>query len=185
MKRSLLITICLLFSTNAFAKDLASYRFAVREDVAGKSIIHSLVATVTDEAELNITHNTASGTFPFFMDEQSEGEGSFSKKLNKHIFSLLKRDIIRLSEAEIERRTNQIVCMMMPGPTMSNNHLSVLRGYDYRSDSFTGVMELVDGPSGCWVSSATYPKNTYDRAAATSLKGLIKAITLDSIGSDL
>ncbi len=185
MKTSLLITIGLLFSTNVFAKDLASYRFAVREDVAGKSIIHHMVTTITEEAELNIVLNTSSGSFPFFIDGESEAEANFSKPLNKHIFALLKRDITRLSGADIERRTNQIVCMMMPGPTMSNNHLSVLRGYDYNTGTFAGVMELVDGPSGCWVSSATYPKNTYDRTAATSLKGLIKAITLDSIGSDL
>ena len=185
MKTSLLILISLLFSTNVFAKDIANFRFAIREDVEGRSIIHHMVSTITDEAELKVTLNSSSGRFPFFIDGDSQPEATFSKELNKHVFALLKNDIIRLSNAEIEKRTNQIVCMMMPGPTMSNNHLSVLRGHDYNTQEFLGKMELVDGPNGCWVRSATYPKNTYDRAAAASLKGLIKAITLDHIGSEL
>lgn len=74
---------------------------------------------------------------------------------------------------------------MMPGPTMSNNHLSVLRGFDYNNQTYLGEMELVDGPQGCWVRSATYPKNAYDRTTAASLKTLIKTLTLEHIGQDI
>ena len=185
MKQTLLIAMVLLFSTAAFAKDLASYRFAIRtDDGNSRSIIHQMVTTVTDEGEMTVVLNTSGGNFPFFTEDRSN-EKTFAKTLNKHVFKLLENDIKRLSNAEIEKRTNQIVCMMMQGPMSSNNHLSVLRGFDYNSKSYLGEMELVDGPHGCWVRSATYPKNTYDRATAASLKALMKALTLDHIGQDI
>lgn len=185
MKKTLLITLALLFTASAFGKDLASFRFAIRSGDSERTVIHHMVATVTEDAELNVVVNSGVGNFPFFIPEGGSEEATHSKKLNKHVFALLKNDIIRLSQAEIESRTNQIVCMMMPGPTMSNNHLSVLRGYDWNTQTFKGKMELVDGPHGCWVRNATYPKNTYDRATAASLKGLMKALTLDAFGEEL
>lgn len=184
MKKSLLIALSLLFTANVFAKDLASYRFAIRSGDTERTVIHSVVATVSDEAELTAVVTSHEGNWPIFFPNEIGGQ-EFTKKLNKHVFALLKNDIIRLSQAEIEHRTNQIVCMMMPGPTQSNNHLSVLRDYDWNTQTFKGEMELVDGPHGCWVRSATYPKNMYDRATATSLKGLMKALTLDSFGEEL
>lgn len=185
MKTSLLIALSLLFTANVFAKDLASYRFAIRDNAEGSTMIHHIVSTITDEAELKVTFSTFGGLPPFFYSGDSVPQEFYSQVLNKHVFTLLKNDIMALSQAELEKRTNQIVCMMMPGPTLSNNHLSVRRGYDYNTQSFLGEMELVDGPHGCWVRSATYPKNTYDRATAAKLKRIIKAITLDHIGAEL
>jgi len=186
MKKILLLTLGLMFSANVFSKDLAQFRFAMRSsDGAQVSTFHHMVATISDEAVLSVEINSSTGNFPFFLPEDGTIQRTFSKTLNKHVFNLIKDDIIRLSQAEIEKRTNQIVCMMMPGPTMSNNHLSVLRGYDWNTQVFTGKMELVDGPKGCWVRNSTYPKNEYDRATATNLKALIRALTLDNFGEEL
>ena len=95
---------------------------------------------------------------------------------------ILKASAVNLSKAKITTKTAQIICMMMPGPAASNNHLSVATDYDYHTDDFTGAMKLVLGPQGCWVRKPVFPANQYDRATAKELKALIKILVLDFVG---
>jgi len=182
--KKLVLLVALLMSANAMAANIAEYRFAQMGEERGS--VHVFKVAVTDSAELDIELTTSVGRPPFYLPQDGEvNTKDFSKRLNKHVFETLKNHIVSLSSAEIEERMNQIVCMMMPGPAQSNNHLSVKRDYDYRTQEFKGEMQLVSGPNGCWVRHAIFPKVEWQRANAQALKNLIKVLTLDHVGDEL
>jgi hypothetical protein len=178
MKNLLVLLLVLMTSTAAIAKDLTSYRFAVRSDVDGKTQIHNLVATVTMAATLRVEHTQTEGRYPFFTDSVGNSV-ELTKRLSSFTFESLKRNIIALSNAEIDQRFNQVVCMMMPGPVQSNDHLFVARGHDWNTGHFFGELELIHGPQGCWVSNKVAPKGGREELAAKLLKNQIKVITLE------
>ena len=84
----------------------------------------------------------------------------------------------QLSQAQIKNVHSDYVCMMLPYPTMANDHLKVRRDYIHSSLTFNGPMELVSGPSGCWVADKVFPEHQNDKNAALSLKAALKGITL-------
>jgi hypothetical protein len=182
MKTLLTAVLTLLLIQSAYGKDIASFRFATRDHAQDSthSEITVFETVLTDTQEIKITTSTSLGRFPFFVGDGVETK-EYTKLLNERIYKMLKQNVMRLSKAEIITREAQVVCMMMPGPTHSNNHLSVLTDYDYSEDNFMGKMKLVSGPQGCWVRKSTFPKNEYDRATAQELKALIKALVLDFV----
>ena len=181
MKTTLTTLLAFLLIQSAFAKDIATFRFAIHEGPHDRTEITVVVAKLTDDKEIKITTSSAFGRFPFFNSGDNVETKEFTKPLNDKIYNMLKHNVMNLSKAEITTREAQVICMMMPGPAQSNNHLSVLADYDYNEDDFLGKMKLVSGPQGCWVRKATFPKNQYDRATAQELKALLKALTLDFI----
>ena len=185
MKFKILITLAtLIIASASFAKDMAHYRFTVPGFEKGQ--YHSLETVITEDQELKVKVVTTTGRFPFFIPEDGSAETfDASKRLNDIVFKMLKDEIIGLSRAKIESRTNVIVCMVMPGPGMMNNHLSVLRQYDYETNEFTEEMKLILGPQGCWVSNPTYPKEQYQMNQAKNLKSTMKLLALELVGDDL
>ena len=168
----------MITSAATVAKDVTSYRFAVRSDLGEVTQVHHLVATVTDGAILRIEHTQSEGSHPFFADSVGRTE-ELSKRLSTFTYQSLMGNVIALSNAKIERSFMQVVCMMMPSPVHSNNHLSVARGYDVNTGNFFGDMELVAGPRGCWVSSKVKPVGGREQLAADLLKNQIKVATLE------
>lgn len=182
--KKLMIILALVLSTNSMAANIAEYRFAIFAD--DHKTIHVFKAAVTDTSELEVEMTTSVGRPPFFFPQNGEVvTKDFSKRLNKHVFKTLKELAVSLSNAKITKKENQIICMMMPGPALSNNHLSVKRGFDHRSGSFLGDMELVSGPNGCWVRNPVFPEDESQRGNAASLKSLIKVLVLDEVGTEI
>lgn len=91
--------------------------------------------------------------------------------------------IIGLSNSPIKEVTSAVVCMMIPGPAQSNDHLVIRRGYDFNSGSFFGELELVLGPQGCWVAHKVFPANERATQQARALKNTIRVLTLDFVGN--
>lgn len=170
--KNLLLMIALLASSSVFAKNIANYRFAIGSNdwrFAGDATVVS--ATLTDEGNLTVTRTDSNGQLPEVFEEA----------LNEHTFRSMKWNVIALSNAEIKEEFSQIVCMMMPGPLQSNDHLSVRRGFDVNVDEFLGEVKLVFGPQGCWVSHKVSPAGGREQLAAQILKEQIRTAALEMI----
>jgi hypothetical protein len=116
---------------------------------------------------------------------QGSGEGTpvgrqkvIRKRLRINQFNDLFHKVTQLSTAEIEEHHSDIICMMLPYPSLANDHLKVRRNYDYGTYSFGGPIKLVSSPSGCWLADKTFPKNEGDKNTALSLKSALKSIAL-------
>ena len=182
MLRTLLFA--LLFSFQIFAGEIANYRFAVEKHDANQFVAHSMVVSIDEEAMMTVTLNKGTRLDSIFFVAEGETE-VFQKQLNNYVFDHMKHDIIRLANAPIKKSISQIVCMMMPGPAQSNDHLSVRRVYDRGQKKFWGEMELVYGPRGCWIANKVFPEAEIDRTIANTLKAKIKTLALEFIGSEL
>lgn len=183
MKHTLLIALsAIVFSFTSMAKDLATYRFAVSETVDGQHNVKVFVTTLTDDQVLKISMTNSTGTH--FWNLSTDGEEQlFEKELNNLVYDQLKTQVISLSHAPIRRVQAQVVCMMMPGPMHSNDHLSIARGYDWNSGSFLGDLELIMGPEGCWVMNKVFPENERAAGQARALKSSLKLLTLEFAGN--
>ncbi|MCR9204163.1 MAG: hypothetical protein NXH75_06275, partial [Halobacteriovoraceae bacterium] len=138
--------------------------------------------TITDDKIMKISLTSASGSNPWSMTIDTEAE-YFEKDLNDLVFDQIKTQIVSLSHAPVKRVQAQVVCMMMPGPGQSNDHLSVARGYDWNSGSFLGDLELIMGPQGCWVMNKVFPANERAAGQARALKTSIKLLALGFVGN--
>lgn len=182
MKNTLLIALSFLLMAGVFAKDIASYRFAISETVDGKILIKHMVATIADDMSLTIDLTKSAGTRPWFMEEVGPTT-THTKYLNESTYNIVKTQIVSISNAPIKRVHTPMVCMMMPGPEQSNDHLTVARGYDFNSASFLGDLELILGPQGCWVAHKVYPENERATQQARALKNSIKLLATELIGN--
>lgn len=184
MKNLIVLIATILIASAATATDIAKYNFAFR--AADGQGIHNVSAVLHDDKTLKLEVVTSHlrpdspRRYPLPIVGWETGAGvSFTKELAAEVYSILSVDALSLSRAEIEVQVAGIVCMMMPGPTMSNNHLSVRRDYDYNTETFKGEMTLVQGPRGCWVGRKVFPKNQHDQATAARLQATIKALAID------
>jgi len=178
--KNFLLALLLFGSTSTFAKTISEYRFAIREGDYRNSTVKVIEASLEDDGLLSAKVTVASGTFSYHPDEV-QLPVLYTTQLSEHTLSTLKNNIIALSQAEIISEFQAVVCMMMPGPVQSNDHLSVARDYDFNSDDFLGALELVSGPQGCWVSHRVNPKGGRQQLAASLLKNQIKVIALEAI----
>jgi hypothetical protein len=171
MKKMLILTLCLM-SFGIWAdseKVIAKSRFALNTNESDSGRLKYAVV----ETEL-----TLSGQFKVLV------KGTVEKVeitvLGEKTFDALKNEIKKLSNAELKHTRADIVCMLMPTPLLSHDHLTVARGYHYEQ-GFTGALELVDGPSGCWLANQTHPIEAYDLTAAKVLKGQLKVLALETL----
>lgn len=179
-----LIIALTVLSLNVMAKDMTHYKFAVAGDERGE--FHSIEATITEDQELKVDLVTTIGQPPFYIPSPGQSQSySDVKRLNDVIFNLIKNEVIGLSTARIVKKTNVVVCMMIPGPHQANDHLSILRHYDHHTDEFLEEMKLILGPQGCWVSNPVYPKENYQMVKAQKLKSMLKVMALEFIGDKL
>ncbi len=178
MKNKLLIALsALILATGAFAKDIASYRFATSEFANGIHNIKHFVTTLAEDQVLRVTLVRATGTAAW--NATREGEPiNFEQELGDLIFNQLRTQIAGISNAPIKRVLDPMICMMMPGPIQSNDHLSVARDYDWNTRSFLGELELILGPQGCWVANKVYPEHERVTQQAHALKSALKFTTL-------
>ena len=86
-----------------------------------------------------------------------------------------------MANPQIKTTYSQIVCTMMPGPEAANNHLTVRRNWNWDIRDFLGEMELVSGPSGCWVSTNIQPEGDWGKRNANELKEVLKVLALETI----
>lgn len=177
----LLATLLLFSSTMIQAKEIAHYRFAVRDNTNQELIL--MEASIDDRQELVVKSKiyTTNSQRPIFFPAEIREEMTVKKELNQFSFDTIFYKIKNLANTTIEISEPQIVCAMMPDPTGSNDHLSVLREWDWEAQDFLGGLELVSGPQGCWVRRRIQPKDQWAKQQAQSLKDIIRVLALDSL----
>lgn len=169
--KTFLLTL-MLISTNLFATELAHHRFAIQ--LTEKSQIVIIEATVLENKGLEVEASVFTGELNRpFLDLKPVGEPILiDEVIPTSVFSELKSKISVLQNAKIENRIYEIICLMIPRPTMSNNHLSVF---------VEGEKKLVSSPSGCWVSKETLPSSAKAALDAQLLKQSIKVLALEAL----
>jgi hypothetical protein len=178
------LVMTLITSSFAFSSEIASHRFTTFGDIRGT--YQTFQVTIDETQTMNIKMTTSKSTRPHVIGALYDNHTQkFRKDLNNKVFAKLKKSIVRLSKSKISIIHNVIVCRMMPGPTMTNDHLNIRRDYDYSTSTFLGEMKLVSNPSGCWQTRSIFPKNDNDKAIANELKAIIKIIVLDITATDL
>jgi hypothetical protein len=184
MLRTLLFTLILFSTSSVLGSELATYRFAIQKFNGTQNVVHQMVVSLDDEAQLKVVLNKAIQGRSVFFDSVGT-EQVFEKEVNSFVFDHLIHDIIRLANAPVKKTVSEIVCMMMPGPAQSNDHLSVRRVYDRGQKKFWGELEVIYSPSGCWIANKVFPEAQIDRNQANSLKAKLKTLALEMIGNDL
>lgn len=180
MKNLIALMTVLLLSSGAFAsnKIIAQFDFA-KDRVSGMDSSYTKVRVqLTEEGTLFVSTWEGLSGYIFAGAENNMDATIEVRDLSEAQFSLIKRDVFQLSRAKIKTTRAQVVCMMMPSPGMGIDSLMVARKYDYNTNEFNGSLELVDGPSGCWISSQTHPESNYDRESAKVLKRSLKLLSL-------
>ncbi|MEE2670675.1 MAG: hypothetical protein VYA54_03140 [Bdellovibrionota bacterium] len=169
--KTFLLTLVLI-STNLFADELAHHRFAIQ--LTEKSQIVTVEATVLESKSLKVEAKVFTGELDRpFLNLKPVGEPILiDEAIPTSVFSELKSKISELQNAKIEKRIYEVICLMFPRPTMSNNHLSVFR---------EGEMKLVSSPSGCWVSKETLPSSVKAALNAQLLKQSVKVLALEAL----
>jgi hypothetical protein len=165
MKHFLLLTFAFLMQT-AQATELAKYKFAIRDD---ENQFYTIESTLHEEQTLNVLVYTSEGSFPSRLVEFNEYEFNVSK-LN---FTRLEEKAMFLQKAEVISLFSQIVCMLMPSPEQSNDHL-------YVQDENEGL-KMIMSPNGCWNSRKVFPKKEYSVQLANELKQSLKTLTLEKL----
>lgn len=83
-----------------------------------------------------------------------------------------------LANIEVVETHYQIVCMMMPQPTLSD--LSV-PAYDWEKGTFNRSMRKILSASGCWVSDKVAPKDDYNLEPAQVLRAQLVILALATL----
>ncbi len=183
--KALAITTALFFSGLAQAGDIiAKYEFSQSKHQEG--LTYLITAAVDHEQGLSVQVNKIKNDYTRILGPQDvEVELEKEYTLNNLEFNLLKRRIDHFHDVKIVRNTNRVICMMMPHPTMYFNTLS-LNPTSYTTGGPTRLgLEVVLGPTGCWVRNSITPEKSIDTERASTLKDLIKLITLNKIENDL
>jgi len=154
--KTLIITLLTFTSTLASAANIASYNFDTWAE--GNREILSVVVSITDDQEMKILAHGETNIAELVLIEPQ------IVKLKESVYREIENLTFDLENAKIEKKYNQVVCMMYPviGRT---NHLYI-------------ASELVSGPTGCWVSNSVQPKNEYQLNKALQLKQMIKVLAL-------
>ena len=182
--KTLTLVITLLASSFAFSSEIATHRFAIYG--AQRGMFHNFDISISDTQEMTVKMITTRSGRPFVIGVGVRAqEVKVQKDLNNRVYSIIKRSITRLSNAKITKLHRTIVCRMMAGPTLSNDHLHIRSDYQRRSDSFLGKMRLVSNPSGCWQTVSIFPTNDNDKRIAEELKSILEILTLDLLAKDL
>ena len=180
MKAIILLTV-LITSLSSFGADLAHYRFGISGDQRGE--FHVLNATLSDDKTLTVKMITTVGRPPFYrpVDPRNFMERKEEVTLNSFTFKELKNLVNSLSTAEIVEEKNEPICLMMPQPNHSNNHLSAATITRNREGTSIGQMRLILGPQGCWVRFETKPKDIFHLERANQLKQALKILSLNTM----
>lgn len=175
MKAFLVTFLSLSFlSSNLLAADtglIARYKFSVesgKSEINGRPRYTAYIAELYSDKKLVVQKVLAVET-------------SLRKEiinLASPVYDLLNSDVLMLAQAEIVTSFSPVVCMMMPLPSMTNDFLEINREFRYDAPEFGRDLLLVDGPKGCWNAQKTYPKEEYQREAASLLKRSLKVLSL-------
>lgn len=178
------LVITLITSSLAFSTEIAGHRFAIYG--AQRGMYHNFEISISDKQVMAVRMTTSKTGRRNFIGGSSLVETmKVEKDLNNRVYKLLKSSIVRLSNAKISKIHRTIVCRMMAGPTLSNDHLSIKRNYQRSTDTFLGKMTLVSNPSGCWQTISIFPTHVNDKLIAEQLKSTLEILTLDLMAKDL
>ncbi|MBL6990352.1 MAG: hypothetical protein ISR65_11260 [Bacteriovoracaceae bacterium] len=167
MKSLLLLITALLVTTASFATDYGNViaKYTHGSLGSGNRMIDAGLYKIELTDEQYLIRSRVWG-YPVYNYEETQASDSV-KLLNNEVYNELLNDIRVLEDAKIETIRPDFVCEMMP--LISNDDLEVKRGQS---------LELVDGPSGCWVPTHVHPKTTYAQKAAALLKRSLKLLSL-------
>jgi disulfide bond formation protein DsbB len=178
------LVIALISSSLAFSTEIAGHRFAIYG--AQRGMYHNFDISISDKQVMAVKMITSKSGNPYFIGGSSLVDTvKMEKDLNNRVYALLKQSIVRLSKVKISKIHRTIVCRMMAGPTLSNDHLSVKRQYQRSTDSFLGEMKLVSNPSGCWQTVSIFPTQPQNLLIAEQLKSTLEILTLDLMAKNL
>ncbi len=183
--KALAITTALFISGLAQAGDIiAKYEFSQNKYQEG--LTYMITAEVDLDQGLSVKVNKILNDYSRIPGPQDVEAGLEKEyKLSDIEFNILKRRIDHFHDVKIVRNTNRVICMIMPHPTMYFNTLS-LNPTSYTIGGPTrSALEVVLGPTGCWVRNSITPEKSVDIERASTLKDLIKLITLNKIENDL
>ena len=174
-----LITVLTLSTANArsiLLRDLATYSFGLNIDSSN----YLVDATLTDFGYMNINVRAiSSDPLDNFAPVQ------YNTLIKTQTYQLLLQSIQSLSTAKVNITDVMAVCMMMPSFEQSTDTLSVLRGFDHSNGTYSGQVEEVHGPKGCWVSHKVSLAYDSLNSTALQLKLAIKVLALEAISDDL
>lgn len=118
----------------------------------------------------------------FLEDGRLQVQGVDGKVTTKKLSAAATQTLIAsarsLANIEVEETFHQVVCMMMPQPTLSD--LSV-PAYDWEKGTFDRSMRKILSASGCWVSHKVAPKNEYDLGPAQVFRGQLVILALATL----
>ncbi|MBT3980377.1 MAG: hypothetical protein HOE90_03440 [Bacteriovoracaceae bacterium] len=162
----------LTFNASAESKIIAQYNFAIHEKSDDNIRPHFSLynASLTNDGKFQVAKAIT-------LDSDKELILA-EKDLSDSVFQLLLMDAKVLSNAKVLETYAGIVCMMMPGPGAFYDNLLVARNYGFDT-GFAGALELIDGPSGCWLAHQTHPQFDHNRTGAAILKRSFRLLTLE------
>ena len=156
----------------AVAKDIAQYSFNHAGDDGVREID---TLTLSDDGVATIVRLPLG---PDLFDVTTgPALATVRQPLAKEVFEALKYQIQNLSTAEIETTHSMFVCMMMPTAGAARS-LLIARGYDYETQSYNGVLEVVLTQTGCWNPTHSAPKGEYEKIEARSVVSALEVLGL-------
>ena len=179
MKKLILSAFVVFASWAGQAKTILNYNFA---DGHGVGFVQ-YSAELSDEGVLTVLETKRFDPRALAIPEldSSPLTTRYDKQLNPANFRNLLWQIQGLSNAKTQVLVSNVVCKLFPSPAMGVNHLSVLRGYDYQTESYKGEMALVHGPQGCWLHSKTSLVDEFDNLQAVTMKAVLRAVILEVV----
>ncbi len=116
-------------------------------------------------------------TFLNSFDQNQHEPITLKKKVSSYNLLTLRDMVLQLSNAELQKSYNRVVCMMMP-PWGSHLglELSVREGLDHNAPLSQGEMREILSPRGCWVGRKVRPLDNYDYEEALKLRETLRTL---------
>ncbi|MCB9254476.1 MAG: hypothetical protein H6617_07315 [Bdellovibrionaceae bacterium] len=160
------------FSNNVFAQTIAQLPVKLSYD-------RYAITQLDDNRELIISTHLVQNANLFQEDVITQD--TIRVSLTDELYTKMLFESIQLSNAKLDIRRQDIVCMMIAPPGPSED-LSVRSGYD-REIGFTGELRQVQTQRGCWAHLHVTPEQEHLKLIAYQLIGQLNALTHQAVSS--
>ncbi|MEM7645955.1 MAG: hypothetical protein AAF203_03505 [Pseudomonadota bacterium] len=138
-------------------------------------------AQLTDQGILTVTESKRLDPRIVSDFDNTFETTEYEKALHPSNFRSLLWKVQTLSNAQIQVIESDVVCKLLASPAMGINHLQVLRGYDYETNTYSGELALVHGPQGCWLHRKTLLKDDGFNIRAQEVKTILRTMVLELV----
>lgn len=167
--KNMFLTIALLFTS--FATQARSLEYApVIATVSGYEEGIQQVSLLAD-GRLQVAYSV-------YVGDTYAGETRYKTfQVSEAVLKRLKSTVIYLSEVEVKESKSNIVCKMMPIPSLSNLHLNY---FNHNTQKFGQKLNLILTGQGCELSYKVAPVSPYQLNAAQLLREQLVILALNA-----